>query len=61
MTPTELRERREALNLTQAQIAEALDIKQHHVSRWETGDVPITRMRAAWLDQELRRLEDERS
>jgi transcriptional regulator with XRE-family HTH domain len=60
MTPDELRERREALHLTQAQLAEAISVRQHHLSRWETGAVPITAIRAAWLDQELRRLEHQR-
>lgn len=57
MTPADLRIRREALHLTQAQLAEALKVRQHHLSRWETGAVPITAIRAAWLDQELSRLE----
>ena len=57
MTPVELRERREALGLTQAQLAERLKVRQHHLSRWETGAVPITDLRAAWLDRELTRLE----
>lgn len=57
MTPAALRERREALGLTQAQLAERLRVRQHHLSRWETGAVPITDIRAAWLDRELSRLE----
>jgi len=61
MTPQELRERREALNLTQAQLAERLKVRQHHLSRWEGGRIAITHMRAAWLDRELARLEAERA
>lgn len=57
MTPAELRERREALHLSQAQLAELIHVRQPHLSRWETGTVPITEIRAAWLDQELHRLE----
>jgi transcriptional regulator with XRE-family HTH domain len=57
MTPNDLRERREALHLTQAQLADALGVAQPHVSRWESGAVKITRMRAAWLEQELSHLE----
>lgn len=60
MTPAELRERRLRLGMTQAQLAERIDVKQHHISRWETGDKKITHMRAAWLDRELIRLERER-
>jgi transcriptional regulator with XRE-family HTH domain len=57
MTPNELKARRERLNLSQAALAEAIKVRQHHLSRWETGSVPITEIRAAWLEQELRRLE----
>jgi transcriptional regulator with XRE-family HTH domain len=61
MTPTELRERREALSLTQAQLAERLNVRQPHLSRWERGRKAITHMRAAWLDRELSQLERERA
>lgn len=61
MTPSELKERREALHLTQAQLAEVLKVRQHHLSRWETGAVPITEIRAAWLRQELGKLEAART
>lgn len=57
MTPADLRARRVALNMTQAELAEALGLRQPHISRWENGGKAITYMRAAWLDQELRRLE----
>jgi transcriptional regulator with XRE-family HTH domain len=57
MNPDELRQRRAALRLTQAQLAERLKVRQPHLSRWETGTVPITDVRAAWLDRELARLE----
>lgn len=61
MTPQELRSRRERLNLSQAALAEALRVRQPHISRWESGRAAITYMRAAWLDQELRRLEEART
>jgi DNA-binding transcriptional regulator YiaG len=57
MTPDELRTRRVALNLTQAELAEALGLRQHHISRWESGAVAITKMRAVWLGQKLSALE----
>lgn len=60
MTPAELKERREALHLTQAQLAERLRVRQHQLSRWETGAVPITEIRSAWLDRELSDLERQR-
>lgn len=57
MTPAELKARRERLNLSQAALAEALKVRQHHISRWEGGKVAITHMRAAWLGAEFSRLE----
>jgi transcriptional regulator with XRE-family HTH domain len=57
VTPEELRIRRVALNLTQAELAERLGLRQHHISRWESGTVAITAMRAVWLDVKLRALE----
>jgi transcriptional regulator with XRE-family HTH domain len=57
MSPAELRARRIALNLTQAELAERLGLRQPHIARWESGAVAITAMRAVWLDQKLRALE----
>jgi len=61
MTPSELKTRREALNLSQEELAALLLARQPHLSRWESGRVPITRQRAAWLDAELTRLEAEQA
>lgn len=57
VTPDELKARRERLRLSQAALAEALKVRQPHISRWESGRVAITAMRAVWLEQELQRLE----
>lgn len=43
MTGSELKERREALHITQAKLAELLDVKQNTVYRWEAGILPIIR------------------
>lgn len=43
MTGKELRERREALNITQTKLAELLNVKQNTVYRWEAEILPITR------------------
>lgn len=63
MTPADLRSRRDALGLSQAQLAQRLGVRQSEISRWETTGPSaqrITRQRAAWLDLELSRLERER-
>ena len=62
MTGADLKRRREALDLTQHELAVALGtpetpLLQQHVSRWERGTVRITPLRAAWLDQALSTLE----
>ena len=63
MTPADLRQRREALNLTQAQLAERFGMGgkagQVTISRWENGVIPIER--PGMLDLALRCLEHERS
>jgi len=41
MKPEELRRRREALGLTQEQLARELDVTTMSVSRWERGVHPI--------------------
>lgn len=54
MQPIELTSRREALGLTQSDLADLLDVNQTSVSQWERGryKVPI------WLDVTLAKLED---
>src|ERR1051326_6043472 len=39
--PAELRERRHALNLSQADLGRALGVTRHSVARWERGELPI--------------------
>jgi transcriptional regulator with XRE-family HTH domain len=41
MTGDELKERRNALSLTQAQLAEILDVKPNTVARWERGVLSV--------------------
>lgn len=41
MKPEELKRRREALELTQEQLARELDVTTMSVSRWERGVYPI--------------------
>lgn len=41
MKPDELKRRREALGLTQEQLARELDVTTMSVSRWERGVYPI--------------------
>lgn len=43
MTPEELKTRRKNLGLTQAQLAQILDVKENTVFRWEKGILPISR------------------
>lgn len=62
MTPAELKRRRAALGMTQAELAAAIStpayrVRQQEISRWESGAVAITAMRAAWLDVQFGRLE----
>ena len=49
MTGSELRARREALGMTQAELARRLGVPQQHVSRWERGERGITRWLAAGI------------
>ena len=56
-TGSELKARRLALGLTQAQFADRLGCTQVDISRWESGAVKITAMRAAWIQQRLAPLE----
>jgi DNA-binding transcriptional regulator YiaG len=37
MTPQQIRELRQALKLTQQQLADKIGARQHTVARWETG------------------------
>lgn len=61
MTPDEIRTRRTSLGLTQAELGALLwdnpNSGRVTIVKLETGSWPITRRTAAWLDQELRRLE----
>ena len=41
MGPAELRERRHALNLSQADLGRALGVTRNSVARWERGELPI--------------------
>jgi predicted ATPase/DNA-binding CsgD family transcriptional regulator/transcriptional regulator with XRE-family HTH domain len=41
MGPTELRQRREALHLTQAELARAVGVARNTVARWERGELQI--------------------
>ena len=43
MTGDELKKRRNALELTQAQLAELLDVKPNTVTRWENGVLVVPR------------------
>lgn len=43
MKPDELRQRREALGMTQDDLAQELGVKMMTVSRWERGVYPIPR------------------
>ena len=39
MLPEQIRQKRIALNLTQAELAERFDVKTNTVARWERGEV----------------------
>jgi transcriptional regulator with XRE-family HTH domain len=43
MEGEKLKEKRNALGLTQAQLAEILDVKPNTVARWERGLLPVPR------------------
>lgn len=43
MEGEKLKEKRVALGLTQAQLAEILDVKPNTVARWERGLLPVPR------------------
>ena len=43
MTPQELKQARQALGLTQAELALVLGYRQGHISRMESGALPIQR------------------
>jgi transcriptional regulator with XRE-family HTH domain len=61
MTPAELRARREALGLSQSQLGAMLWEKPQSgrvtVVSLESGKTPMSKRMAAWLNQELARLE----
>jgi rubrerythrin len=58
VTPSELREWRKRLGLTQPQLAALLGQHQNAVSRWEIA-ARLTDTRSAWLDREMARVERE--
>jgi len=43
MTPTEFKQARQSLGLSQIQMADVLDYRQAHISDIERGKTPITR------------------
>jgi DNA-binding transcriptional regulator YiaG len=59
MTPDDLKARREQLGLSQAGLADALEISLRSLQNWEQGHRGIDRFTAAWLDQALTRLEQQ--
>lgn len=54
MTPAEMKERRNKLHLTQAQVAEKLGITLRHYQRLESGKTPVTGAMIKLLPRELR-------
>ena len=46
---SEIAARRQALGMTQTELAEALDVTQTTLSRWETGAVPVSHPGMLWL------------
>jgi len=44
MEGSDLREKRRALNLTQAELAEQLGVKANTVTRWENGVLKVPRV-----------------
>lgn len=57
VTPEDLRRRRRALGMSQAELGLRLDVPQNTISRWELGTLKIER--PAMLDLALRALEAE--
>lgn len=54
MTPTEIKQARKSLGLTQGQLAALMDIRQATISDWETGkhspEGPPARLMQAYID-----------
>ncbi len=44
MTPAQFKAARDALGLTQEQLAKAIGVERNTVSRWECGESPISIM-----------------
>lgn len=59
MTREQLRERRQALAMSQAELAEYLGVPQQSVSRWETGERRINDVRGFWLAAKIEQIEHE--
>ena len=55
MTADQLKALRLALKLTQAQLAEKLDVHRSAVARWESGEVPVSHV----VELALKTLEEE--
>lgn len=57
MTGTELKQRREAMNLTQAQLASLLKMsREKTISDWEKGFKPVPE----WVEEKLSEIEFKR-
>ena len=56
LTPEQVRQWRDALGMTQAQLAKALYVDEDQVWRWETGRSGLTQTRLAQLDDLAKRL-----
>jgi DNA-binding transcriptional regulator YiaG len=56
MTPDEIRNRRDRLGLTQAELAAVLGVHRDTVGGWETGAISLTAPRSLWLDMEMAKL-----
>jgi len=60
MQATELRDRRQALGLSVAELAARFDVLPSTVYRWEAGDGPPKGIASVGVDLVLRRLESQK-